>query len=63
MKKIKLAVETLKVESFRPAEPVEARLGTVRGNQSGPGSCVCQTLEAETCYATCGYIESCWLFC
>lgn len=63
MKKVKLNLDTLNVQSFRPSDAPAGQKGTVEANETGPGSCHCQTLEHETCYWTCAYVESCRLFC
>jgi hypothetical protein len=62
MKKLKLSVDTLKVDSFRPTQ-TEAVRGTVQGNEpTHYGSCYCYTIDM-TCPNTCQYVESCQLFC
>ena len=71
MKKFKLDLEKLNVQSFHPADGHARARGTVRGRESGPSdgfscagaSCHCQTLDWESCYQTCGPVESCQLFC
>ena len=62
MKKLKLNVDALQVESFRPSQPDTAR-GTVQGHEpTYYGSCYCYTIEM-TCPNTCQRVESCQLFC
>jgi len=62
MKKMKLDVDALNVESFRPTERQPGLRGTVRGNEPTViGTCPC-TYDI-TCGFTCGPIESCQLFC
>ncbi|HEX8696059.1 MAG TPA: hypothetical protein VF746_26825 [Longimicrobium sp.] len=66
MKKLKLELDALQVESFEAATPA-ARLGTVRGREDSSGggwecgnACysfdTCYTLDGgQTCPATCEY--------
>lgn len=62
MKKLKLDVDTLKVDSFRSTQ-TEGVQGTVKGHApTYQGTCYCYTIEM-TCPNTCQYIESCQLMC
>lgn len=62
MKKLKLNVEAIKVESFR-TDAQESVAGTVQAHEPTlAGSCRCGTINL-TCPDTCGPYLSCEIFC
>lgn len=66
MKKLKLDVETLAVDSFRITGPSHGHRGTVRGNEP---TYTCRTWEAScntlglTCAYSCADVPSCRISC
>jgi hypothetical protein len=62
MKKLKLNVDTLVVESFRSTDAPEASRGTVQAHEP-TFQLGCQNTAELTCAFTCGRVESCQLFC
>lgn len=62
MKKLKLNVDSLVVESFRCTNASDVARGTVQAHE--PTLALgCNQTAVDTCAFTCGRIESCQLFC
>ncbi|HET7230245.1 MAG TPA: hypothetical protein VFJ16_09595 [Longimicrobium sp.] len=70
MKKLRLDVDSLRVESFTPREPA-AETGTVRAHETWQSDCPCEPdlsidpcgpapTAAATCGYTCGYTCGCY---
>lgn len=66
MKKLKLDLDTLAVDSFRPSAEPRGHRGTVRGNEP---TYTCRTWEAScntlalTCAYSCADVPSCQISC
>lgn len=66
MRKLKLQVESLAVESFEPASRGAPERGTVRGHGHTQDPCVSTRENWETCQVSCMYAcfpseePSCW---
>ncbi len=53
MKKLKLNLKDLKVESFETADEVREKKGTIHGNLPWTETCDGPTCNNDTCWGTC----------
>jgi hypothetical protein len=64
MKKLRLDIEQLAVESFDVTTDVVRARGTVRGQLTSPASCLATDCNQNTCAATCMTCpDTCWDSC
>jgi hypothetical protein len=67
MKKLKLDLHALQVETFEAKDERPAEGGSVLAHQASRYDCPpterCSEIQGGTCVNTCGYVESCWLPC
>jgi hypothetical protein len=67
MKKLKLDLHALQVETFETKDERPAEGGSVLAHQESRYDCPptvrCSEIQGGTCVNTCGYVESCWLAC
>jgi hypothetical protein len=59
MRKLKLEIDALSVQSFATTAPDAPRRGTVRAAEgtvvTACGTCVGETCEGPTCFTSCGF--------
>lgn len=65
MKKLKLDLDKLQIETFETKDKTPLTSGTVIAHDTYdcPFSFHCGTEWWESCYHTCGHVPSCWLAC
>ena len=67
MKKLKLDLNALQVETFEAKAEGPAEDGSVFAHQESRYDCPpterCSEIQGDTCVDTCGWVETCWLPC
>jgi hypothetical protein len=67
MKKLRLDVDALQVETFKTKDGSPATGGSVVAYQESRYDCPpterCSEIQGQTCVNTCGFVETCWLSC